>query len=336
VPRPNWNVERVARGRVRATYALGIAISLIGALAALPLINGTSPWGATVLDVAASSQAATSQPGVVGPAGRRPRPTPTTNANGNDNNGNGNGNDNNGNGNGNDNNGNDNNGNGNDNNVNNSSSISGLGAAGVAGVASARLSSSNATFASPDGMLRVAYAGGDPVLVAISPVSAQQALPAGAGLVHSWDLQIVPNGTPNAVTLTASYADIGQVGLTQRAPNGNVLSLMYWSPATGNWVVLPATNDPTGMTLTVNDLDVSAFTSGQTQLVLTATPASSMTPGVNRTPASSGGTGGSGGASGSGGTSGSGGSSGGAGGTGSPSTTGGASGTGGTGSSGGH
>ncbi len=90
-------------------------------------------------------------------------------------------------------------------------------------------------------------------LGASSAPPAQQT-PVGLQQVMSTQVQIQPLGTPNYVNMTLYYTN-AQLGAL---PETN-LRMFYFDTGLGAWVELPATVDPLTNSVTVYNVDVSAF-----------------------------------------------------------------------------
>jgi hypothetical protein len=81
--------------------------------------------------------------------------------------------------------------------------------------------------------------------------------PTGLRQLSGAQLQLQPLSTPNVVSLTLYYYD-DQLGSTDEAS----LRAFYWSDELGLWVELPVTLDPLANSVTIHNLDVSAFADG--------------------------------------------------------------------------
>ena len=90
------------------------------------------------------------------------------------------------------------------------------------------------------------------------PSGVPPAPPAGLRYLTGAQIQLQPQSTPNAVNLTLYYYD-DQLGST---PEAN-LRAFYWSDQLGIWVELPVTLDPQANSVTIYNVDVSAFTDGR-------------------------------------------------------------------------
>jgi len=137
----------------------------------------------------------------------------------------------------------------------------------TAGSASATLSSTSATFTASDGALSLQWTSGGEVQVIEAPIDLAStpgpAAPDGLHEIKAASLQLTPVTTPNGVNLIFRYTDADR---GMQAVSGGPLRLFYYTQ--GQWVELPTTLDTTQHTVTVSNLDVSAFAAASTRVAL--------------------------------------------------------------------
>jgi hypothetical protein len=134
--------------------------------------------------------------------------------------------------------------------------------------------SAGGPFHSADGIFDATQDGGEPVELTYDPIPPDQlaamndgtfpgpAGPSGLVRVAAANVQLQPTATPNHVTLTLHYTDeqLAALGVSEAS-----LGVYLFVPDSANpqgpgtWVKLPATLDPATNTLTISDVDVSAF-----------------------------------------------------------------------------
>gem|GEM_PF-2086504 len=252
-------------------------------------ILALSAVGSVTAASAHSSRAPTSLPSLhasLGMGGMAAAPTGSSNNNNSNGNSSGNGNSSNDNSSSNNNNsssscGGNSNGNGNDNGNDNSSTCnentSGQNTAGV-GVSTdpdeavvgaqpsaldtvtANLGPGGGTVGSLDGLETVIVANtGVPILVQIDPVNratdASPALPLGWRSIREFNLKLAPIGAPTKATVVIHYSDTD----VANAGDPSSFAVFYYSVPLQRWVQVPATLDANAHTVTVSDIDVSAF-----------------------------------------------------------------------------
>ena len=100
-----------------------------------------------------------------------------------------------------------------------------------------------------------------PITVVIDPFnratdSPSPAPPGGLKAIRDFNLKLAPTGVPTNANLVVKYADSDVAGL----PGGPAaLQLQYWSVPLQRWVGLPSVLDTNAHTLSVINIDVSAF-----------------------------------------------------------------------------
>ena len=123
----------------------------------------------------------------------------------------------------------------------------------------------DAAFNSADGVLTVQWVSGGNVLAMNGSVATIPAAPSGLAILRSTGLQMIPQSTPNGVNLVIHYSDSD---VAKQAVKDGALRAFYYTSALGRWVELPVSEDKTGHTVTVSNVDVSAFEAGLTSLAL--------------------------------------------------------------------
>ncbi len=123
------------------------------------------------------------------------------------------------------------------------------------------LPSSGGTASSGDGMEVVNVSNTNiPIVVSFDPVvrgtDVSPALPSGLKSQREVNLLLAPNGAPTTAALVVHYSDADTAGLNGGAA---ALRVEYYSVPLARWVELPKSVDTAAKTLTVNNLDVSAF-----------------------------------------------------------------------------
>ncbi len=139
-----------------------------------------------------------------------------------------------------------------------------------------RVDEDNGGFASSDGVLSVRRTGGEAVVVIYEPetdplgTAGNPPAPGGLREVTTANVQVQPDGgTPNFVNLTLSYTDeeLAALGVSEGS-----LRMFYYDPGLGTWVELPIVIDQIANTVTVVNLDVSAFANSPHLIALFAPP----------------------------------------------------------------
>jgi len=191
------------------------------------------------------------------------------NGNGNDNGDNGNGNknknDNGDNGNGNKNKNNNDNGDNGNNNDNSTPAVScdaGEAAVGAQPRATdtqrVRLDADHTSHTSFNGVVSVDWVGGGAIELLDDPVDPNvtpgPGAPAGQRQIRGANLQMLPDGTPNNVTVVLHYTDSDVQG-----PKEVTLHAMVWNAPNNTWVQVGGALDPGANSVTVTNVDVSLF-----------------------------------------------------------------------------
>lgn len=113
------------------------------------------------------------------------------------------------------------------------------------------------TFQSDDGRMDVGHTGGNPVEVFYDQMDEAAPVPLPGAPVMLTDLELQPNDTPNYVNVVLLYTDEELAGLLESS-----LRVFYYDVNAGKWVELPIIVDPIANTITIVNIDVSAFANG--------------------------------------------------------------------------
>src|SRR5262249_35227575 len=119
------------------------------------------------------------------------------------------------------------------------------------------------------GLLTVQWSSGGEVLVTTSPSRSNSTVPSGLNILKPIDLEMLPKLTPNGVNLVLHYTD---ADVANQAVAGGALRAFYFAAPLGRWVELPVTVDTAAHTVTVSNVDVSAFGLMPTTLALMGGP----------------------------------------------------------------